>query len=173
MSKLYFYYSVMNAGKSAILIQNNFNYNRLGLKTYVFIPAIINKNEIKSRTGLSVQANVFSPMFDFTTIKYDNIEAIFIDEAQFLTQKQVKQLCIIVDKLHIQIYCYGLRSDFLGEPFEGSTYLLTMADVITEIKSICECGNSARMNKRLFINKSSAIDDSYKSLCRICFYQTI
>jgi len=153
----------MNAGKSSTLLQASYNYNERGLRTLLFIPKLIGSDRISSRIGLSAPALQFDPDFDF--IQYvrgevsasqkvvegekRNIGCVLIDEAQFLNQAQVIQLTKIADELQIPVLCYGLRSDFVGEPFEGSKYLLIYADVMTEIKTICACGRKATMNQRI------------------------
>lgn len=168
-AKLYFYYSAMNAGKSTTLLQSSYNYNERGMKTHLFIPKLIGKAKIASRIGLEAPAFQFDPDFDFfnyfkaqqETWRSDAQQepemgvcaeptgCILVDEAQFLNREQVRQLAKICDQLSVPVLCYGLRSDFQGEPFEGSKYLLTLADVITEIKTICSCGRKATMNARV------------------------
>eukprot|EP00419_Tripos_fusus_P061146 CAMPEP_0172928852 /NCGR_PEP_ID=MMETSP1075-20121228/218185_1 /TAXON_ID=2916 /ORGANISM="Ceratium fusus, Strain PA161109" /LENGTH=293 /DNA_ID=CAMNT_0013790139 /DNA_START=51 /DNA_END=932 /DNA_ORIENTATION=- len=154
-AKLYFYYSAMNAGKSAILLQSSYNYNERGMQTLLFIPKIIGKGKIMSRIGLQKEAIEFEPDFNFFELvkKQCNegapIACLLIDEAQFLAKAQVKQLARVCDRLGIPVLCYGLRTDFQGEPFEGSMYLLGLADVVTEIKTICDCGRKATMNQRV------------------------
>jgi thymidine kinase len=158
MAKLYFYYSAMNAGKSTILLQSSYNYQERGMDTVLFTPAIDNRyqrGKIHSRIGLSEDAVTFDThfnLFDHMKIYSDQnkkIQCVLLDEAQFLTKDQVKQLVQIVDQLNIPVLAYGLRSDFRGEPFEGSQYLLVWADNITEIKTICHCGKKAIMNLRV------------------------
>jgi len=155
VAKLYFYYSAMNAGKSAILLQSNYNYNERGMQTLLFIPKLIGKGKVVSRIGLQKEATEFEPDLDFFEYVQKQgvhgapIACILIDEAQFLVRAQVKQLTRVCDRLGIPVLCYGLRTDFLGEPFEGSMYLLGLADVITEIKTICDCGRKATMNQRV------------------------
>lgn len=183
MAKLYFYYSAMNAGKSTVLLQSAHNYKERGMDTLLFIPAIAMRVEekISSRIGLSAKAIAFDPyfnLFDYTqTIKHQNskLRCILIDEAQFLTKEQVIQLTEIVDKLDFPVLAYGLRSDFLGEPFEGSLYLLVWADNLIEIKTICHCGKKATMNARIdtegrLVKKGSQVqiggNESYISMCR-------
>mmetsp|Transcript_23784 Transcript_23784/g.45693 ORF Transcript_23784/g.45693 Transcript_23784/m.45693 type:complete len:240 (+) Transcript_23784:51-770(+) len=154
-AKLYFYYSAMNAGKSAILLQSSYNYNERGMQTLLFIPKIIGKGKIMSRIGLQKEAIEFEPDFNFFELvkKQCNegapIACLLIDEAQFLAKAQVRQLARVCDRLGVPVLCYGLRTDFQGEPFEGSMYLLGLADVITEIKAICDCGRKATMNQRV------------------------
>lgn len=161
-AKLFFYYSAMNAGKSSTLLQASHNYQERGLRTLLFIPKLIGKDKICSRIGLSAPAIQFEPDFDFLPyvqkavedatpredMKHD-LACVLVDECQFLNRAQVIQLTKVADELGIPVLCYGLRSDFLGEPFEGSKYLLTYADVLTEIKTICFCGRKAGMNQRI------------------------
>jgi len=163
-AKLFFYYSAMNAGKSSTLLQASYNYNERNLRTLLFIPKLIGKDSIVSRIGLSAPAITFGPDFDFVPYIRKAIEeasphegegmkeklgCVLVDEAQFLNKAQVLQLTRVADELQIPVLCYGLRSDFLGEPFEGSKYLLVYADVMTEIKTICSCGRKASMNQRV------------------------
>lgn len=184
MAKLYFYYSAMNAGKSTILLQSSYNYQERGMETLLFTPAIDNRygqGKISSRIGLNSEAVSFDSDFDLFdyTEKYKNksskLECVLVDEAQFLNKKQVTQLSDIVDKLDLPVLAYGIRSDFLGEPFEGSMYLLVWADNITEIKTICHCGRKAIMNTRIdaqgqVVKQGEQIhiggNDSYIAMCR-------
>ena len=157
MAKLYFYYSAMNAGKSTTLLQAAHNYEEQGMKVLLFTPVIDDRSGvgiIQSRIGLSRQAFAFDTDFDlFQYVKSqtqsEKISCVFMDECQFLTDKQVLQLTLICDRLKIPVLCYGLRSDFRGEPFEGSKYLLAWADELGEIKTICTSGKKAIMNARL------------------------
>jgi thymidine kinase len=173
MAKFYFYFASMNAGKSTMLIQSDFNYKERNMKTKVFIPSIINKDTILSRIGVQVPAIQFSEDFNFFDYMTENlVDAVFIDEAQFLTKAQVFQLSRVVDFLDIPVLCYGIRSDFNGEPFEGSMYLLTLADKLVEIKNICECKKKATMNTRIGNDKNKVLiggNDLYISMCRRCF----
>lgn len=157
MAKLYFYYSAMNAGKSTALLQASYNYQERGMQTLLFAPAIDNSHKlgcISSRIGLKAEANLFTPKDNLleqveTFLKQRNeLKCVLIDEAQFLTKNQVLQLTMVVDRLNIPVLCYGLRSDFRAEPFEGSLYLLIWADEINEIKTVCYCGRKATMNIR-------------------------
>ena len=158
MAKLYFYYSAMNAGKSTVLLQSAHNYKERGMDTLLYTPEIDDRfgaGKISSRIGLSSDAISFTQDFNFyhdaerRLSKNHNIKCILIDEAQFLTKKQVMQLTDIVDKLNIPVLAYGLRSDFRGEPFDGSLYLLIWADNLIEIKTVCHCGKKAIMNARI------------------------
>ncbi len=132
MAQLYFYYSAMNAGKSTSLLQSAYNYSERGMHAEVFTARVddrFGKGMVSSRIGLETEAHLFDKNDDlFTQISALNetqkIDCILIDEAQFLTKAQVKQLVTVVDDLNIPALAYGLRTDFLGEAFEGSHYLL-------------------------------------------------
>lgn len=189
MAKLYFYYSAMNAGKSTILLQSAYNYRERGMETLIFTPQIDTRsgiNKVSSRIGIHTDALSFDNQFHF----YDyvsqqlkttpGIKCILVDEAQFLTKRQVKQLTQIVDTLDIPALTYGLRSDFQGEPFEGSKYLLVLADNLIEIKTICFCGKKAIMNMRVDENGNAVKigeqiqiggNERYMSMCRKHFYE--
>lgn len=157
MAKLYFYYSAMNAGKSTTLLQAAYNYEERGMRVLLYTPSIDDRagvGKISSRIGLSRDAVAFERDFDlFLDIeketKQNRVACVFIDEAQFLTPKQVLQLTLVCDQLSIPVLCYGLRTDFVGEPFEGSKYLLAWSDELGEIKTICHSGKKAIMNARL------------------------
>lgn len=158
MAKLYFYYSAMNAGKSTVLLQSAHNYRERGMEVLLFASSIDTRSglgKISSRIGLEAHAVSFEQDFNFFDYvnqkkKQDaKLQCVLVDEAHFLTKQQVLQLTQIVDKLNLPVLAYGLRSDFKGEPFEGSLYLLIWADHLTEIKTICHCGKKATMNLRL------------------------
>ena len=157
MAKLYFNYSSMNAGKSTALLQANHNYHERGMKTKMFTYSGDNrfeKNKIVSRIGISADANPFSETTDlFQNLLEDEeqkkIKCVLIDEAQFLKKEQVAQLGRIVDELDIAVLAFGIRTDFQGELFEGSKYLLAWADNLKEIKTVCWCGRKATMVVRL------------------------
>ena len=157
MAKLYFYYSAMNAGKSTTLLQSDYNYRERGMRTLLFAPALdgrYGQGRITSRIGLGADAYAFEQGHDlFVHIRREHREAkvncVLVDEAQFLTKTQVLQLSLVVDQLKIPVLTYGLRTDFQGEPFEGSIYLLAWAEEIVEIKTVCTSGKKATMNARL------------------------
>lgn len=191
MAKLYFYYSAMNAGKSTTLLQSAYNYKERGMDTLLFIPAIDTRYEpskIYSRIGLSAEAVSFND--EFNLFKYTqnqhlqnpNLKCVLVDEAQFLTKRQVIELTDIVDRLNFPVLAYGIRSDFLGEPFEGSKYLLVWADNVIELKTICHCGKKAIMNARIdsngqVIKAGEQIqiggNETYISLCRKHFKEAL
>ena len=160
MAKLYFYYSSMNAGKTTALLQSSYNYKERGMNTLVLAPLLDDRygvGKVKSRIGLETNATSFKTDDDLFTVvaEQDNIDAlhcVLIDEAQFLTRNQVFQLGDVTDKLNIPVLAYGLRTDFQGELFEGSKYLLAWSDNLKEIKAICHCGSKATMVIRLDSN---------------------
>lgn len=187
MAKLYFYYSAMNAGKSTTLLQASYNYQERGMQTLIFAPKIDNrfgKAIVYSRIGLKQEAIPFCADFDFYSYVEEkknlmnNLRCILVDEAHFLKKAQVAQLSEIATECKIAVLCYGLRTDFLGEPFEGSKYLLSWAEELCEIKTICNCGRKGIMNMRIDekgnpVTKGSQIqiggNESYTSLCMKCF----
>lgn len=172
----------MNAGKTTKLLQNSFNYKERGMDTLLYTFKFDNRfgeAKIASRIGLSETACIFDKdlnMFeDISKRLTPKTACILIDEAQFLTKKQVAEICKIVDDLNIPILTYGLRTDFLGEPFEGSLYLLLWADELIEVKTICHCGKKAVMNAKFdqhkkIIRAGDQIDiggnEKYIALCR-------
>lgn len=183
MAKLYFYYSTMNAGKSTTLLQSDYNYHERGMNTLLYTAAIDDRfgiGQITSRIGISQQANLFQPNTDLFMeisqhLEKETLHCILVDEAQFLTQQQVYQLSDVVDKLHIPVLCYGLRTDFQAELFEGSRYLLAWADQLEELKTICYCGRKAnfvlRLNEQGQVVKDGEQiqiggNDRYLSVCR-------
>ncbi len=183
MAKLHFFYSTMNAGKSTSLLQSNHNYLESNLKTLLFLPEEISKNsgsKIVSRIGLKAKAKTINNLFKFyeyiETIDYKNINCIFVDEAQFLTKAQVRDLSKIADEFNIPVMCYGIRTDFQGELFDGSSELLAIADNLNELKTICsECDKKATMVIRLDDSGKVILagekilvggNDIYKTVCR-------
>jgi thymidine kinase len=157
MAKLYFYYSAMNAGKSTTLLQAAHNYHERGMRTLVYAPALDDRHgvgQITSRIGLTSQAIVLPAEMDlYEDVRLRHrekpVHCVLIDEAQFLTAKQVLQATKICDLIGVPVLCYGIRTDFQGEPFEGSKYLLSWAEEISEIKTVCQSGRKATMNARL------------------------
>jgi thymidine kinase len=158
MAKLYFYYSAMNAGKTTTLLQSAHNYRERGMRVLIFTPKLDfrgGSGTVASRIGLSAEGHAFERDDDLETwtrgdiAKHGKLDCVLVDEAQFLTKAQVWQLSEIVDRLRIPVLCYGLRTDFRGELFEGSQYLLAWADELTEIKTICHSGKKATMTVRV------------------------
>lgn len=183
MAKLYFYYSTMNAGKSTTLLQSSFNYEERGMKTLLLTAAIDDRfgvGKIASRIGLEAEAFLFSDETDvLALIRTERdaraVDCVMVDEAQFLTQKQVFELSEVADILGIPVLCYGLRTDFQGNLFEGSLHLLAWADKLKELKTICHCGRKATMVIRVDesgepirqgAQKEIGGNDKYVALCR-------
>jgi len=187
MAKLYFYYAAMNAGKSTVLLQSSHNYRERGMQTLLFTPAIdtrFQRGTICSRIGLSEEAFAFNAednLFKITSqlkSSVSNYSCVLIDEAQFLTREQVHQLTEVTDQLSIPVLAYGLRTDFRGELFPGSQYLLAWADELVELKTICHCGSKAIMNMRINAQGEAVVEgeqvliggnESYVSTCRLHF----
>jgi thymidine kinase len=157
MAKLFFYYSSMNAGKTTILLQSAHNYRERGMTPLLFTPKLDDRygaGVIKSRIGLEAKAIIFADdddLFETTREQLEggNIHCVLVDESQFLTKEQVFQLSEIVDRLDIPVLCFGLRTDFRGELFVGSQYLLAWADELKEIKTICHTGRKANFVVRI------------------------
>ncbi|MBF9000752.1 MULTISPECIES: thymidine kinase [Vibrio] len=183
MAQMYFYYSAMNAGKSTTLLQSAFNYKERGMTPAIFTAAIDDRfgvGKVSSRIGLEADAYLYHEnsdlLADITVIHtQQKRHCILIDECQFLTKEQVHQLTEVVDKLGIPVLCYGLRTDFQGELFEGSKYLLAWADKLVELKTICHCGRKATMVIRTDehgnpIKEGDQVaiggNDKYVSVCR-------
>jgi len=183
MAKLYFYYSSMNAGKSTSLLQSSYNYKERGMNTLVFAPQFddrYGKGKVASRIGIEADATTFDSetnLFDVvaTSVAESPLHCVLIDEAQFLTRDQVFQLSDVTDQLNIPVLAYGLRTDFQGEPFEGSKYLLAWSDNLKELKAICDCGRKAIMVLRMdadgnAVTQGSQVEiggnDRYVSMCR-------
>ena len=188
MAKLYFNYSSMNAGKSTMLLQANHNYIERGMKPRIYTSDLDNrfgKGEIVSRIGLKAKSNVFTSKTDIyeDVLNIHNnsiVDCVLIDEAQFLTQNQVIQLGKVVDELDIPVLAFGIRTDFQGNLFEGSKYLLAWADNLKEIKTVCHCGRKATMVLRLnakgeVVSDGTQIEiggeEKYVSVCRKHFIE--
>ena len=183
MAKLHFFYSTMNAGKSTALLQSNHNYKESNLKTILFLPkdiAVKSNNKIVSRIGLEAEAISINKDFNFfkyiKDMNHDDISCVFVDEVQFLEKNQIQQLSKVADELNIPVMCYGIRTDFQGKLFDGSSELLAIADNLNELKTICsECDKKATMVVRLdsegkVILKGQKVlvggNDIYKTVCR-------
>lgn len=190
MAKLYFHYAAMNAGKTTSLLQVSHNYRELKMNTLLLTAQLDDRvavGKIASRIGLDASAEVFGSRVDlFESVSShhnaDNLSCILVDEAQFLSKEQVWQLARVVDDLDIPVMCYGLRTDFQGELFPGSTRLLAIADVIKEIKTVCHCGRKATMVVRLdadgkVIKEGAQIEiggnERYISLCRAHWRESV
>ena len=191
MAKLYFYFAAMNAGKTTMLLQSNYNYHERGMQTLLFLPVFDNRKGqgiIASRIGLEANAVTFDVHFDFYHYvaehkpQLPNLKCVMVDEAHFMNKQQVRQLAMIVDHFHLPVLAYGLRTDFQSEPFEGSKYLLAWAEELIEVKTICDCGSKATMNMRIDTKGRAVIEgeqveiggnDRYVSVCRKHYYEHI
>lgn len=190
MAKLYFYYASMNAGKSTTLLQADFNYREGGMATMLWTAALDDRNDrhaIESRIGLGADAHRFSVDTDL----WDRVSAahreqplacVLVDEAQFLSEAQVWQLARLADEAGIPVLCYGLRTDFQGEPFPGAKVLLGIADSLVELKAVCHCGRKATMNLRVDASGDAVREgqqteiggnDLYVALCRKHFVEAL
>ncbi|MEM9234579.1 MAG: thymidine kinase [Pseudomonadota bacterium] len=183
MAKLYFNYSAMNAGKSAILLQAAYNYRERGMNVLLIRPTTDHRGptgEITSRIGLSAPADMIPPDRDVKAHivarhRDTPLACVLVDEAQFLTEAQVWQLAEIADEVGIPVLCYGIRTDFAGALFPGSATLLAVADSLREIRTICWCGRKATMTARIgadgqIVSEGDQVqiggNESYVSLCR-------
>ncbi|WP_099864427.1 thymidine kinase [Pararhizobium haloflavum] len=183
MAKLYFSYASMNAGKSTVLLQASYNYRERGMRTLLLTAALDDRagsGRIASRIGLAEDATPFTEGDDlFAFVKAEHakgaVACVFVDEAQFLTERQVWQLARVADDLSIPVMSYGLRTDFQGNLFPGSRALLAIADELREIRTICSCGRKATMVVRMDgtgepVREGAQIDiggnDKYVSYCR-------
>ena len=190
MAKLYFYYAAMNAGKSTTLLQADFNYRERGMETMLWTAAFDDRSgtgTIGSRIALSAPAHSFDGAIDLFAavaeeLKKRKLDCILVDEAQFLTRGHVLQLCRVADELGIPVLCYGLRTDFQANLFEGSAALLSLADALIELKGICDCGRKATMNLRVDAEGHAVAagaqteiggNDRYVALCRRHFFERL
>ena len=190
MSKLYFRYGAMNSGKSTHLMQVAYNYKERGMRVLLIKPSTDKKggDRLVSRLGVEVKVDMIvdKDTSILSEVK-ENIElggkldCILVDEVQFMKKYQIDQLFEIAVTLEIPVICYGVRTDFKMEGFEGSERLLLIAHSIEEMKTICKCGNKALLNGRkingkfVFSGDQIAIDTvdnvEYESLCGQCYYK--
>ncbi len=174
LAKLYFRYGAMGSSKTANAIMVQYNYLERGQKALMFKPMLDKRDGAKfvaSRCGLSCECDFFENIGDYDVTQYD---CVIVDEAQFLTKQQVQHLVHIVDELGVPVVAYGLRTDFRGEFFEGSLWLMAWADTLEEIKTVCWCGKKATYTTRIYngkvIKEGEQIllggNESYTALCR-------
>ena len=190
MAKVYFYYAAMNAGKSTTLLQADFNYRERGMETMLWTAKLDERagaGVIGSRIALSAPAHTYDANVDLFTaiseeLKRRELHCILVDEAQFLSQRHVLQLCEVADRLRIPVLCYGLRTDFQGKLFPGSAALLALADSLIELKAVCQCGRKATMNLRVDEEGHAVAagaqteiggNDRYIALCRRHFFERL
>lgn len=187
--KLHFRYASMNAGKSTQLLQIRHNYMSEGRSVLLLTAAVDDRfgvGLVTSRLGPTAEAGVFQKDTDMfaivaqyrASVTDNQLGAILIDEAQFMTAEQVQQLHRAVHTLHVPVLCFGLRSDFQGNAFPGAAMLLTLAEDIEELKNVCACGSKATMNMRVDANGQKVTsgpqvligDSTYRQVCAKCFY---
>jgi thymidine kinase len=190
MAKLYFYYASMNAGKSSTLLQAAFNYGERAMRVSLWTAALDDRpgfGAISSRIGLASDAHRFEAATEIARRVIEDhaeepIACVLVDEAQFLTREQVWQLAALADRHDIPVVCYGLRTDFQGELFEGSAALLGIADSLVELKGVCHCGRKATMNLRVDAGGRAVREgaqteiggnDRYLALCRKHFSEAL
>ncbi len=191
MSKMYFRYGAMNCGKTTVLLQVAHNYEEQGMKILLIKPSIDKKagSRVSSRIGLEREVDLLlTPTetirenLEKGTISFDNINSILVDEAQFLTKEQVNELWIISKLCDIPVICYGLKTNFKGELFEGSKALLEKSDKLEEAATICKCGTKARFNARIengeYVYEGNevaidGIDAKYVPLCGECYIKKV
>jgi thymidine kinase len=189
MAKLYFYYSTMNAGKSTNLLQAAYNYGERGMRSLIYTARLDDRagGQVASRIGITADARHFEPASDlYAEIAAEHAGAplacVMVDESQFLSPAQVRELARVVDELNVPVLCYGLRTDFRGALFPGSAQLLGWADNLVEIKTICHCGRKATMVVRVGadgeVEREGAQveiggNERYVSLCRRHFVRAV
>ena len=184
MAKLHFRYAAMNAGKSTALLQAAHNYEERGMAVRLFTAGLdtrAGKGVISSRLGLAREAETFGADTDFQRSHLGaDIACLLIDEAQFLTPAQVRQLHRLAHVDGVPVVCYGLRSDFRAEAFAGAAALLTLADDIEEMKSVCACGRKATLNLRIDargqrVSEGEQVfiggNERYRAICPACYYK--
>ena len=184
MAKLYFKYGAMGSSKTANALITRFNYQERNMKVWLIKPSIDDRdgaNIIRSRIGLEATADIMTPDADIFSLfekDHKDCNVIITDECQFFTPEQIDQLRKIVDVYDMPVMCFGLRTDFLTHLFPGSRRLFEVADSITEIKTICSCGNKATVNARIdengnVVTTGSQIllggNDSYIAMCHKCW----
>lgn len=188
MAKLYFKYGAMGSSKTAQALITKFNYEERGMKVWLIKPAIDvrdGKGVIRSRVGLEEECTAIDKcdqIFDAFTNERIEADVIIADECQFFTAEQIDSLRRIVDEYEVPVLCFGLRTDFLSHLFEGSRRLFEVADSISEIKTICECGSKATINARLdgdgkIVTEGSQVmlggNESYVAMCHRCWKKRI
>ena len=186
MAKLYFNYGAMSAGKTIEVIETAYKYNSRGMKALLIKPSIDTKgnDSVTSRIGISKEVDIVlkpdESLIDYIK-KYENLTCLVIDEAQFLTERQVYELVIITKHFDIPAICYGLKVDFKGNLFKGSEALIRYADSLNELVAICDCGKKARFNARKvngeYVYDGDQVligaDESYDPLCETCFLEKV
>ena len=177
MAKLYFYYGQMGSSKTANALMTAFNYTEVGKNPILCKPIVdvrFGENVVKSRIGLQKDCISLEKLLSMNNDELKKYDCIIVDEIQFATREQIDKLSDIVDFLNVPVVCFGLRTDFRNELFEGSKRLISIADEIKEIKTVCWCGKKAttvaRYNENGIIREGEQVvlgaNDKYVSLCR-------
>lgn len=187
MAKLYFKYGAMGSSKTAQALITKYNYEENNLRVWLVKPSADQRDGaiiLRSRIGLEAPAEVVSPQADLVSLyeNRDKVDVIIVDECQFMTAAQIDQLRRIVDEHDIPILCFGLRTDFTAHLFDGSRRLFEIADTITEIKTMCDCGRKATVNARIDADGYVVTDgaqlllggnDCYTAMCHKCWIRNI
>ena len=187
MAKLYFKYGAMGSSKTAQALITKFNYEERGMDVWLLKPSIDSRDGetlLRSRIGLEATADVVRPEDDIRALyaARGRHDVVIVDECQFLTPEQIEQLRQLVDEENLPVLCFGLRTDFLTHLFPGSRRLFELADSITEIKTICECGSKATVNARIdgeghVVTEGAQVflggNDSYVAMCHACWRKRI
>ena len=187
MAKLYFKYGAMGSSKTAQALITKFNYEERGMNVWLLKPSIDCRDGetlLRSRIGLEASADVVHPEDDICALYAERgpHDVVIVDECQFLTPEQIEQLRRLVDEESLPVLCFGLRTDFLTHLFPGSRRLFELADSITEIKTICECGSKATVNARIdgeghVVTEGAQVflggNDSYVAMCHACWRKRI
>ena len=187
MAKLYFKYGSMGSSKTAQALITKYNYEENGMRVWLVKPAADNRDGevvLRSRVGLEAVAEVVPPEADICELfrQRERTDVIIVDECQFMTTAQIDQLRDIVDTANIPVLCFGLRTDFQSKLFDGSRRLFEVADTITEIKAICDCGAKATTNARLDVDGYVVTEgaqlllggnDRYLAMCHKCWIRNI
>lgn len=187
MAKLYFKYGAMGSSKTAQALITKYNYEENNLRVWLIKPSADHRDGaiiLRSRIGLEAPAEVVQPQADIVSLyqKREKVDVIIVDECQFMTVEQIDQLRRIVDEHDIPILCFGLRTDFTAHLFDGSRRLMEIADTITEIKTMCDCGRKATVNARIDAEGYVVTDgaqlllggnDCYTAMCHKCWIRNI
>lgn len=186
MAKLYFRFGAMNCGKTTALLQVAHNYEEKGMNILLIKPKIDKKgeNKVVSRLGIGRKVDVLVDTDEKLKdlLKLDNISCILVDEVQFMTKEQIKELWIIAKTKDIPVICYGLKTNFKGELFEGSKPIIELADELEELITICKCGKRAKFNARIINGEYvkdgeevaiDGIDATYEPLCGKCYIENV
>ena len=188
MAKLYFKYGAMGSSKTAQALITKYNYEENDMKVWLIKPSADTRDGVatlRSRIGLEANVEVISPEVDvyarFLGSRVRKCDVIIVDECQFMTEKQIEELRAIVDQQNIPVICFGLRTDFLTRLFPGSRRLMELADVIEEIKTMCDCGSKATVNARIsdghIVTEGAQVvlggNDSYIAMCHRCYVNGI